>query len=131
MTVYTKEEKFSHLKKWVKSGQMLKDYCYEEGVSISAMRRWSLNILGSNYTSTLRSTEQKAVLLKKIEKMESSSTPRASVENKAPALVMVSKAKDRKKSKTTPISIEYMGARISIDENSIESVFRALKAVNG
>lgn len=31
----------------------------------------------------------------------------------------------------TSITIEYMGAKISIDEGSIESVFRALKAVSG
>lgn len=129
MTVYTNEQKIGHLKKWVTSGQLLKDYCYEEGVSISAMRRWSLDILGSNYTSTLRSTEQKAVLLKKIEKMESSSPSSECVATKTPALVMVSKAK-KNRSKTHSIFIEYMGARISIDENSIESVFRALKAVN-
>ena len=44
-------------------------------------------------------------------------------------LVKINKSKDVK-IPAAQISIEYMGAKISIDEKSIEQVFRALKAVN-
>lgn len=130
MTIYTTEQKFSHLKKWVTSRQELKVYCIEAGVSRSAMRGWATNILGPDYTSTLKNSEQKALLLKKIEKLEASTSMNGYGKSSSAALVKINKSKDVK-TVATPISIEYMGARISIDENSIESVFRALKAVNG
>lgn len=129
MTIYTKEQKFSHLKKWVTSRQLLKDYCNEAGVSRSAMSLWAVSILGPDYTSTLRNAEQKALLLKKIEKLETSSSMRGFEEASSTTLVKVSKSKDVK-IPAAQISIEYMGAKISIDEKSIEPVFRALKAVN-
>ena len=129
MTIYTKEQKFSHLKKWVTSRQLLKDYCNEAGVSRSAMSLWAVSILGPDYTSTLRNVEQKALLLKKIEKLETSSSMKGFEEASSTTLVKINKSKDVK-IPATQISIEYMGAKISIDEKSIEPVFRALKAVN-
>ena len=131
MTIYTTEQKFSHLKKWVTSGQLLKDYCNEEGVSESAMHRWALNILGSNYTTTFKNTQQKDVLLKKINELESPSKMGSIRKAQSNTLVMINRSKHKDSVIAAPISIEYMGARISIDENSIESVFRALRAVNG
>ncbi len=131
MTIFTPEQRYDHLKNWVTSGQLLKDYCNETGVSKSAMRRWSLNILGSDYTSTLRSREQKAALLKKIEKKETVSLCRGGEKAHSSSLVKVSGSKQMAGAVAAPISIEYMGAKISIDERSVESVFRALKAVNG
>lgn len=131
MTIYTTEQKFSHLKKWVTSGQLLKDYCNEERVSESAMHRWALNILGSNYTTTFKNTQQKDVLLKKINELESPSKMGSIRKAQSNTLVMISRSKHKETVIAAPISIEYMGARISIDENSIESVFRALRAVNG
>ncbi len=131
MTVFTTEQRFSHLKRWVTSGQLLKDYCDEAGVSKSAMRRWSLIVLGSDYTSTLRSREQKAVLLRKIEESETKSLYKDGGKAHSGALVKISRSKQREEVAAAPISIEYMGAKISIDERSVESVFRALRAVNG
>ncbi len=131
MTVFTTEQRFSHLKRWVTSGQLLKDYCDEAGVSKSAMRRWSLIVLGSDYTSTLRSREQKAVLLRKIEESETKSLHKGGEKAHSGALVKISRSKQREEVVAAPISIEYMGAKISIDERSVESVFRALRAVNG
>ncbi len=133
MTIFTTEQRYSHLKNWVTSGQLLKDYCNEAGVSKSAMRRWSVNILGSDYTSTLRSRDQKAALLKKIEKREAGSLTLCKDGGKAHSgsLVKVSGSRQMVEAVAAPISIEYMGAKISIDERSVESVFRALKAVNG
>ena len=129
MTIYTKEQKFSHLKKWVTSRQLLKDYCNEAGVSRSAMSLWAVSILGPDYTSTLRNAEQKALLLKKIEKLETSSSMKGFEEASSTTLVKINKSKDVK-IPAAQISIEYMGAKISIDEKSIEPVFRTLKAVN-
>lgn len=129
MTIYTKEQKFSHLKKWVTSRQLLKDYCNEACVSRSAMSLWAVSILGPDYTSTLRNAEQKALLLKKIEKLETSSSMKGFEEASSTTLVKINKSKDVK-IPAAQISIEYMGAKISIDEKSIEQVFRALKAVN-
>lgn len=128
---YTTNQKVSHLKSWVTSGKQLKDYCKETGVSRTAMSSWAKRILGADYTSTLKTAEQKAVLLKKIELMET--TPHNCDENKTSSntLVMVKKSKAAKSTIATPISIDYMGAKISIDESAIESVFRALKAVSG
>lgn len=131
MTIFTTEQRYGHLKSWVTSGQLLKDYCNEAGVSESAMRRWSMNILGSDYTSTLRSREQKAALLKKIEKRETSALCKDGGKAHSGALVKVSGSRQMAEAVAAPISIEYMGAKISIDERSVESVFRALKAVNG
>lgn len=130
MTIYTTEQKIEHLKRWVTSKQLLKDYCIKAGVSDSAMHTWAVNILGSDYTATFKSDEQKAVLLKKIEKLEASSLIKDFREGSSPALVKVNRSKKAQSITAAPISIEYMGAKISIDENSIESVFRALKAVN-
>ena len=55
------------------------------------------------------------------------------------AMVLVSKSQKKGNNKSVvvnfresvPITVEYLGAKISIDEKSIESVFRALKAVSG
>ena len=131
MTIFTTEQRYSHLKSWVTSGQLLKDYCNEAGVSESAMHRWSMNTLGSDYTSTLRSREQKAALLKKIEKRETSALCKDGGKAHSSVLVKVSGSRQMAEAVAAPISIEYMGAKISIDERSVESVFRALKAVNG
>ncbi len=131
MTIFTTEQRCDHLKKWVTGGQLLKDYCDEEGVSQSAMRRWAVNILGKDYTSTLRSQEQKVALLRKIEKKEAVSHHNNNGEGHSDALVKVSGRKMTTGNAVAPIFIEYMGARISIDERSVESVFRALRAVNG
>ncbi len=130
MAMYTATEKISYLKTWATSGQTLQDYCKNEGIGRTTMNLWAKSILADDYTSTLRDPEQKQILLKKLKKMESSSNTSESVKSQTPALVMVNKS-IQKKHKTAPISIEYMGAKISIDENSVESVFRALKAVNG
>ena len=54
-------------------------------------------------------------------------------------MVLVSKSQKKENNKSVavdfqesvPITVEYMGAKISIDEKSIESVFRALKTVSG
>ncbi len=127
MTIkFTKEQKIDYLKSWLTSGKLLKDYCKESGRSRVTMRGWAKEILGSDYTSTLGNTEQKAVLLKKIEKMKD-------VDKCTPnSLVKIYKCKKVKDVLVSPsIFVEYMGAKISINENSIESVFRALKAVNG
>ena len=64
MTIYTKEQKFSHLKKWVTSRQLLKDYCNEAGVSRSAMSLWAVSILGPDYTSTLRKCRTEGSVIK-------------------------------------------------------------------
>lgn len=130
MAMYTATEKISYLKTWAASGQTLQDYCKNEGIGRTTMNLWAKNILADDYTSTLRNPEQKQILLKKLKKMESSSNTSENGKSQTPALVMVNKS-IQKKYKTAPISIEYMGAKISIDENSVESVFRALKAVNG
>ncbi len=100
-------------------------------VSKSAMRRWALNILRSDYTSTLRSREQKAALLKKIEKRETVLLCKDGEKAHSSSLVKVSGSKQMAGTVAVPIYIEYMGAKISVDERSVESVFRALKAVNG
>lgn len=65
---YTTNQKIVHLRTWVTSGQQLMDYCKESGVSRSSMTLWTTNILGVDYTSSLRNAAQKA--LKKIERME-------------------------------------------------------------
>lgn len=131
MTIkFTKEQKIDYLTSWLTSGKLLKDYCKETGRSRATMRIWAKEILGSDYTSTLGSTAQKAVLLKKLEKMKD---PTYLEDKCSPnSLVKVYKCKKVKDISISPsISVEYMGAKISISESSIESIFRALKAVNG
>lgn len=125
---YTTNQKIDYLKSWVTSCQPLRDYCREAGVSRGAMSSWAMGILGADYTTTLRNADQKAVLLKKIERMEDIEGEDTSSSNR---LVMVKKSKSMKSATSAPISIDYMGAKISIDESTIESVFRALRAVNG
>lgn len=128
---YTRNQKFDHLKSWVTSCQPLRDYCMEAGVSRASMSSWAIDILGADYTTTLRDADQKAVLLKKIERMEAAPHIGEKDTSSSNTLVMVKKSKSVKSSTSAPISIDYMGAKISIDESTIESVFRALKAVNG
>ncbi len=130
MTIYKPEQRFCHLKNWIKSGKKLRDYCEEAGVSRTSMSAWAINVLGRDYTTTLRSLEQKAVLMKKIEALEGQTSFEAGNKSSSKPLVMVNKCKKAENNTAAPISIEYMGAKISIDEKSIESVFRALKAVN-
>lgn len=128
---YTTNQKIDHLKNWVTSGQQLMDYCRETGVSRSSMSSWAMGILGADYTSTLRNAAQKAILLKKIERMEVAPHIGDGDKSSSNTLVMVKKRKTAKSATGAPISIDYMGAKFSIDEGMIESVFRALKAVNG
>ncbi len=128
---YTTNQKIDHLKSWVTSCQPLRDYCREAGVSRGAMSSWAMGILGADYTTTLRNADQKAVLLKKIERMEEAPHIEGEDTSSSNRLVMVKKSKSMKSATSAPISIDYMGAKISIDESTIESVFRALKAVNG
>lgn len=128
---YTTNQKIIHLRSWVTSGQQLMDYCRETGVSRSSMTAWATKILGTDYTSTLRNAAQKAVLLKKIERMEAASLEGDEGKSSSKVLVMVKKSKSAKSTVSASISIDYMGAKISIDESAIESVFKALKAING
>lgn len=133
MTVYTTEQKFNYLKEWVTSGQSVEDYCSTAGVSRNSINTWAKNILAGDYKSSLRDPNQKKTLIRKIERLESGAESKMNGDASASStsLVMVSKGTVSRKSKSVPISIEYMGAKISIDEKSIESVFRALNAVNG
>ena len=126
---FTKEQKIDYLTSWLTSGKLLKDYCKESGRCRATMREWAREILGSDYTSTLGSAEQKAVLLKKIEKIKDAAYSEDKCSPKS--LVKVYNCKKVKDILVSFISVEYMGAKISINESSIESVFRALKAVNG
>ena len=133
MTVYTTEQKFGYLREWVKSGQTVEDYCSTAGVSRNSINTWAKSILAGDYKSSLRDPNQKKVLIKKIERLESGaeSNQNGDAGTTSTSLIMVSKAKSHSRSKATHISIEYMGAKISIDEKAIETVFRALNAVNG
>lgn len=131
MTIYKPEQRIGHLKNWIKSGMKLRDYCKKAGVSRASMSTWAVDVLGRDYTTTLRSSEQKAVLMKKIEALEGQTSFEAGNRASSKPLVMVNRCKKAENNTAAPISIEFLGARISVDENSIESVFRALKAVNG
>lgn len=128
---YTTNQKIDYLKSWVTSCQPLRNYCREAGVSRGAMSSLATGILGADYTTTLRNADQKAVLLKKIERMEAAPHIEGEDTSSSNRLVMVKKSKSMKSATSMPISIDYMGAKISIDESTIELVFRALKAVNG
>lgn len=141
MTFYTTEQKFNHLRAWVKSGKGVEDYCITAGVSRNSIKYWSKKILGEDYKFSLRDISQKKLLLHKIDQLENT----ASIKQRnvhpvsVSSMVMVSKCQKKQDNKSVamnfqesaPITIEYMGAKILIDENSIESVFRALKAVSG
>ena len=142
MTFYTTEQKFNYLRAWVNSGKAVEDYCSTAGVSRNSIKLWSKKILGEDYKVSLRDISQKRLLLHKIDQLENNNCMKQGSGNPFPAssaMVLVSKSQKKGNNKSVavnflesaPITVEYMGARISIDEKLIESVFRALKAVSG
>ena len=139
MTFYTTEQKFNHLRTWVNSGKTIEDYCSTAGISRNSIKYWSKKILGEDYKFSLKDIPQKRLLLHKIDQLENTACMKQGREHSASSMVMVNKSQKRKANKSVagniresaPITVEYMGAKISIDEGSIESVFRALKAVSG
>lgn len=127
---YTKEEKISIVRKWAESSLSKTDFTTQEGIDEGTLRKWSYNIIGEDLTDDwkkLKAGEQKEMMLKVLDGMPLSITGRdmATATNKPFVLV------GNRRNGSSQVSIEFMGAMIRADENSLESVLRALKRVSG
>lgn len=127
---YTNEEKISIVRKWAESSLSKTDFTTLEGIDEGTLRKWSYKIIGEDLTDDwkrLKAGEQKEMMLKVLDGMPLSITGRDMAKAPNNPFVLVSNRRDG----ASQVSIEYMGAMIRADENSLESVLRALKRVSG
>lgn len=126
---YTSEQKISLVRKWAESSLCKADFSKEEGVDEKTLRKWSCKLIGDDLVDDwkrLKIKDQKQMILKALDEVPFSITGRdmATASNK-PFVLLHSR-----RSGSSQVSIEYMGATIRADENSLESVLRALKRVS-
>ncbi len=132
---YTKQQRIQNVKKWSESTLTRIAFCNKEGISTDSLRSWIYDLIGEdkNWWMKMSESDKKKDLSRRLKGLPSEIV----AENRDSALVLIGKKKS--KSALQPVqtlsrpsvSIDYLGARFLIDENSIEKAFRALKAVNG
>ena len=131
----TYEQKLENIRRWAESGLKQDDFCAQEGISSRTFARWIKLAKDSGFLPAGKSLGSVAAKSEFISRFNQPSDT-ATVEKPFGSMVLVSRSRTESAvtpvlNERTPITVEYMGARILIDENSIESVFRALKTVSG
>ena len=134
MPYKTYEQRMEYVRRWVESGLTQVDFCLQEGINRKTFGDW---IKLAKKGGLLPATRLESPYIVRSDAFSRSNQPADIITAEKVPTSMVKVTRSRTKSIVhplngkAPITIEYMGAKISIDEGSIESVFRALKAVSG
>ena len=128
---YTNEEKICYVRKWAESSLSKADFSTLEGIDEGTLRKWSYRLIGEDLVDDwkkLKIGDQKQMILKALNgEVPSSITGRDMASSSNKPFVLLS----GRRNGTSQVSIEFMGAMIRADENSLESVLRALKRISG
>ena len=133
MPYKTYAQRMEYVRMWAESGLTQGVFCAREGISSRTFSRWIKLAKENGFAGgSLKPSTARRELIS----WGNQSADIITDEKPFGSMVLVNRSKTEFAvtpvlNERTSITIEYMGAKISIDEGSIESVFRALKAVSG